>query len=149
MNKPKLLLHGGWNWAASSPLCYTLQRNAKYCHYGYTKRIPHLNESLKEVEVIYDRLIKNTWENFKKGHPGSHKMNHTEDMDPIKDFDLSHLKQFITPPITVSNYINFYRSLHDHIISKGFKSVGIYQPHFYFDDDLYHALNLEFDIKYL
>lgn len=42
MTKPKFLFVGGHAWCASSPMCYTLQRLSKYCHFGYAKSYKYL-----------------------------------------------------------------------------------------------------------
>ena len=142
--KPNLLLTGAWNWAASSPLIYTLQRNAKYAHFGYTKSFRYLKRYFlpekkytnnndfylnsrgidEEVLAIYNRVANGTWENFESYKPGAHNMNLTQDLEPLKDFPLQHYTNLISGLPTISKYMDFYHALHDHVVQKGYKSVG-------------------------
>ena len=132
----KILLFCGWGWSASSPLMYTLQRNAKYAHFGYTKnfkylKTPHLMDgelvfdSDPSVKFIIDKQIEGTWENFKSLEPSSHRMNLTMDLDPLRDFPVDYLKELITGVPTISKFMDFYILFHDHVVSKGYKSVGL------------------------
>ena len=137
MNKPKILLFCGWGWAATSPLIYTLQRNLKYAHFGYTKTFKILSSSKwKNNELIfrrsdscnayriYEKHSQGIWENWEKGKPGTHHLNHTIDLEPLRDFPMSHFTQLVTGNPSISKYMDFYHALHDHVITKGYKSVG-------------------------
>ena len=135
MNKPKLLLNGGWSWAASSPLIYTLQRIAKYAHFGYTKTFRYLQTpkmkgdelifiSTEQVPKIVNRVCNGTWENYKSEEPSTHQMNLRIDLEPLDDFPHEHLKPLVTGNPTITKYMDYYHALHDHVISKGYKSVG-------------------------
>jgi len=124
MGKPKILLCGGWGWSATSPLIYTLQRNAKYAHFGYSKTFRYIGNSNKKHIRTYNQICDNTWENYHKGKPGTHHMNHTIDLEPLHDFSLDHLHKLMSGDPTVDKYMEFYHALHDHVITKGYKSVG-------------------------
>jgi len=158
MSKPKILLNGGYGWAATSPLIYTLQRNAKYAHFGYTKHfrylgIPEKVGEEKKPSYIYNKVCDGTWENYRSLEPGSHFMNLTIDLEPLHDFPLHHFTKLVTGEIIESKYFDFFHALHDHVISKGYKSVGdgysgykICDKNFH---SFYHRLMNEFDVKYL
>ena len=157
--KPKMLLVGGFSWSATSPLVYTLQRNAKYAHFGYTKQFKYLGpegrpESSRNISNIYEHVRNGTWENYKSDEPGTHRMNLTVDLEPLSDFPISHFTKLMegTPPCT-SKYMDFYHALHDHVISKGYESVGdCYMGYKILNDnlkDFYDTLKSEFDIKVL
>ena len=137
MAKPKILLFAGWNWSATSPLIYTLQRNLKYAHFGYTKVFKYLSSpKWKKNELRYSRspannsvrihkkLTQGIWENYKSYLPGTHHMNLRVDLEPLDDFPLDHLTQAVTGNPSISKYMNFFHALHDHVITKGYKSVG-------------------------
>lgn len=133
----KALLFCGWCWCASSPLMYTIQRYAKYAHFGLTKNFPYLTtphlsedgkltfDSSPNARFILEKHIEGTWETFKCYEPSSHRMNLREDLEPLKDFSLDHLRKLQTCVPTISNYLDFYIALHDHVITKGYKSVGL------------------------
>mgnify|MGYP005745370097 CR=1 FL=1 len=133
----KLLLFCGWSWSASSPLMYTIQRYAKYAHFGLTKNFPYLTtphlsedgkltfDSSPNARSILEKHIEGTWENFRSLEPSSRRMNLREDLEPLKDFSLDHLRKLLTCEPTISNYLDFYIALHDHVITKGYKSVGL------------------------
>lgn len=129
--KPTLLLSFGIAYAATSPLAYTLQRYARYCHGGYTKELkflhlvskPSTNPTLKDRLNSYrDFVLSNTWENH-KSHQG-HRMNLTQDLSPLKDFSLKHFDRLTSPPYTLKNYINFYYALWEHVKPLGYKAVA-------------------------
>ena len=135
MTKPKMLLPGmglmsGWGWTATSPLVYTLQRNAKYCHFGYTKSFrcldlnPYKLQHGSYIRNIYDRVASGTWENWDSLQEGTHRLNLTQDLEPIKDFPLEHFTKLISGAPTISKCIDYFHALHDHVIDKGYKSVG-------------------------
>ena len=135
MNKSKFLLNGGWSWAATSPLIYTLQRNAKYAHFGYTKTFRYLGRprwdegklaffAEQNCSFITDKVKKGTWENFRSLEPSSHRMNLTMDLEPLNDFPHEHLETLTYGEPTISKYMDFYHALHDHVITKGYKAVG-------------------------
>ena len=158
MSKPKLLLIGGYGWAATSPLMYTLQRNAKYTHFGYTKHFRYLGlpEGVKEkkkASYIYNKICDGTWENHMSEQPGSHRMNLTRDLEPLYDFPRKHFTQLITGDPTISKYMDYYHALHDHVISKGYKSVGDgHSGYQYWRKEFgkfYRILMSEFDVKFL
>ena len=157
MSKPKLLLIGGYGWAATSPLMYTLQRNAKYTHFGYTKHFRYLGNpnkrEEKQVSYIYNKVCNGTWENFMSEEPGTHRMNLTRDLEPLYDFPRKHFTQLITGDPTISKYMDYYHALHDHVISKGYKSVGDgYSGYQYYRKEFsqfYRILMSEFDVKVL
>ena len=48
-----MLIWGGHVWAASSPLVYTLQRNAKYAHFGYTKLCIYFEEQHEQFYHVF------------------------------------------------------------------------------------------------
>ena len=58
--KPKMLLIGGWGWSATSPLVYTLQRNVKYAHFGYTKVFRYLGNVKFKLARLYKKVSNNT-----------------------------------------------------------------------------------------
>ena len=131
----KLLLFCGWGWTASSPLIYTLQRYSKYAHFGYSKTFRYLAypyykdgellfKSSPSVPFLLEKHIEGTWENFRSLEPSSHRMNTTEDLQPLSDFSLDHAKRLIEGEPSISKFMDFYIALHDHVVSKGYKSVG-------------------------
>lgn len=123
--KPKILLFYGWGWAATSPLIYTLQRNVKYAHFGYTKSFKYIpNKEDGNTGMIYERHTQGIWENYDSYKPGSHRMNLRVDLEPLDDFSIDHFTKLMTGEATVSKYVDFYHALHDHVITKGYKSVG-------------------------
>ena len=137
MNKPKLLLFCGWQWAATSPLIYTLQRNVKYAHFGYTKGFKYLGKpkwednklifknSYKHNAVkIYEKLSQGVWKNYKSHTPATHRMNLSVDLEPLDDFPISHYDRLMTGQPTITKYMDFYHALYDHVVTKGYKSVG-------------------------
>lgn len=128
MSKPILVLQYGFGWSATSPLAYTLQRLSKYCHGGYTKNFRYFDDDFeKDQRKIYNLLKQNQWENYQTNF--KHHMNHTVDMEPLYDFPLSHLHDFIfNKPHTVNKYINFYKALYNHVSKKGYKAVADYGP---------------------
>ena len=136
-----MLLIGGWRWAATSPLIYTLQRYSKYAHFGYTKRF---TSSLNTY--IYERVCNNTWENYDSYEPSSHRMNLTVDLEPLHDFSTAHFTQLMTGDHTISKEIDFFHALHDHVVTKGYKSVGIMLTN---QQKYSELLMSEFDIKVL
>ena len=149
-----MLIWGGFGWCASSPLVYTLQRNAKYAHFGYTKVWRYFNKEEKNVDTeFYHRVFEGTWENYKSHEPASHRLNLTVDMEPLRDFPLSHFKELLEGERTEKNLIDFYHALYDHVITKGYKSVGDYNYRgncFLGDEKKYNELLMsEFDIKVL
>lgn len=117
--KPKILLYYGYGWAASSPLVYTLQRNIKYAHFGYTKTFRYW-----ELIDVYKKVCNNTWENWSSYEPSTHRMNLKIDLEPLYDFSLDHYHKIMIGEPTISKYIEFYHALYDHVITKGYKSVG-------------------------
>ena len=135
MTKPKMLIPGmgllsGWGWTATSPLIYTLQRNAKYCHFGYTKSFrclyldpPKLQHGT-DIRNIYSRVASGTWENWKSLQEGTHRLNLTEDLEPIRDFPLEHFTKLLSGIPTISKTVDYFHALHDHVIDKGYKAVG-------------------------
>ena len=137
MNKPKLLLFSGWQWAATSPLIYTLQRNVKYAHFGYTKGFKYLSKPIwkdykwyfspkhpNNALTIYERVKKGIWGNYKSYTPGTHRMNLRVDLEPLDDFSLDHLSKLVTGAPTIKKYMDFYHALYDHVVTKGYKCVG-------------------------
>ena len=125
MSKPKILLFYGWGWAATSPLIYTLQRNIKYAHFGYTKSFKYIpTKADGNTAMIYEKHSQGTWENYDSYKPGSHRMNLRVDLEPLDDFSLDHFTKLMEGEATVSKYIDFYHALHDHVVTKGYKSVG-------------------------
>ena len=156
--KPKILLVGGFSWSATSPLVYTLQRNAKYAHFGYTKQFKYLisqgrTASSRNIFDIYERVCNGTWENYKSEEPGTHRMNLTVDLEPLRDFPVTHFTQLMIGDRTISKYMDFYHALHDHVLTKGYKSVGdCYMGYKTHREDLrkfYDTLQSEFDVKVL
>ena len=132
-----MLLLGGWHWAATSPLIYTLQRNAKYAHFGYTKTLRYIgqpsvkNKDTYDVEkviaaesIIFKKVCDGTWENYRSWDEGSHRMNTTQDLEPLHDFSIEHFTKLAIGDPTISKYLDFYHALHDHVVSKGYKTVG-------------------------
>ena len=132
MTKPKMLSMGRWCWAATSPLVYTLQRNAKYAHFGYTKTFKILEPYFRPtnqrgsgaLQGLYKRVANGTWENSKSYHPGTHRLNTTQDLEPLRDFPLSHFGKLVKGLPTISKYVDFYSALYEHVVKKGYKSVG-------------------------
>ena len=78
-------------------------------------------------------------------------MNLTIDLDPIRDFPLDHFTKLVTGERTISKYVKFYHALYDHVVSKGYKSVGDnYMDRLYkIPQDELEVLKSEFDIKVL
>jgi hypothetical protein len=151
--KPKMLIWGGFGWCASSPLVYTLQRNAKYAHFGYTKAWSYFDKGEKIDTELFHRVFDGTWENYKSHEPATHRMNLTVDMQPLHDFPLGYIKKLGECEKTEKNLIDFYHALHDHVITKGYKSVGDYNYRencIRGDEKKYNELLMsEFDIKVL
>ena len=156
--KPKMLLFGGFSWSASSPLVYTLQRNAKYAHFGYTKQFKYLgpsgrSASSRNISDIYERVRNGTWENYMSDEPGTHRMNLTVDLEPLRDFSVTHFTKLMDGDHTISKYMDFYHALHDHVLTKGYKSVGdCYMGYKTEREDFrefYDTLKSEFDVKVL
>ena len=148
--KPKMLLIGGWGWSATSPLVYTLQRNAKYAHFGYTKVFRYLGDVKFKLARLYEKVSNNTWENHKSEEDG-HRMNLTIDLEPLRDFSLDHFTKLVTGERTISKYVEFYHSLYNHVVSKGYKSVGDYymDRRYKIPQDELEVFKSEFDIKVL
>ena len=160
--KPKMLLVGGFGWAGSSPFVYTFQRSAKYAHFGYTKQFRYLGShrypsfqgdplSSKIITNIYKHICNGTWENYKSEEPATHRMNLTIDLEPLHDFSLLHIKKLMSGERSERKYLDFYHALHDHVLTKGYKSVGdSYIVHKSHREDLkeyYNLLMSEFDVK--
>jgi hypothetical protein len=148
--KPKMLLIGGWGWSATSPLVYTLQRNAKYAHFGYTKVFRYLGNVKFKLARLYKKVSNNTWENHKSEEDG-HRMNLTIDLEPLRDFPLDHFTKLVTGERTISKYVEFYHALYDHVVSKGYKSVGdnYMDRRYKIPQDELEVFKSEFDIKVL
>jgi len=137
---------------------YTLQRKSKYAHFGYTKHFQYLGlpEGVKEkkkVSYIYKKVCDGTWENYKSLRAGTHRMNLTVDLKPLHDFPRHHFTRLVTGNPTISKYMDYYHALHDHVISKGYKSVGDgHSGYQYWRKDFEHffrILKSEFDVKFL
>ena len=152
--KPKYLAIFSKGWDASSPLAYTLQRIAKYAHFGYTKNINYLRyppysiESIERIEQIYLKILNNTWENC--DYNLGHNMNYSEDLLPLKDFSLSHFKKLLELPRTNEKYVEFYLALYHHVSSKGYKAVSYFpslEKTFDYNPQFYTELKNSFDIK--
>ena len=164
--KTKLLMMGGYGFAATSPLTYTLQRKAKYCHVGYTKYFRYLEKYFNQVSYpddvvdprgsqqilhIYQRVLTNTYESEEvlRGHI----MNQPYDIEPLRDFPIKHLKSAARGFPSITGYISYYKALSEHVVSKGYKSVGdCYIGYKTKRDDLkefYDTLRSEFDVKVL
>ncbi len=135
--KPKILLFCGWGWSATSPLIYTLQRNVKYAHFGYTKTFKYLSSPkwknneliykhspINNADRIYEKHSQGIWENYQSHLPGTHMLNLRVDLEPLDDFSLDHLAQLVNGRPSISKYMDFFHALHDHVITKGYKSVG-------------------------
>jgi|TARA_B100000085_G_scaffold58882_1_gene51727 hypothetical protein len=134
MSKPTLLLSYGCGWAGTSPLAYTLQRYAKYCHGGYTKKFDYLREYIdkfifnKDIPYrstpldIVSRIKARTWENYESYR--GHKMNLTQDMDPIRDLSLEHITKLYNQPYTLDKYIEYNKNLWEHLKPQGYKAVA-------------------------
>ena len=138
----KSILLCGWCWCATSPLVYTLQRKIKYAHFGYTKNFPYPSPQTK---FILKKYLEGTWENYKSFEPSSHRMNTTEDLEPLKDFSIDYFKKLVTGVPTISKYMDYMIALHDHVVSKGYKSVGCSGSSFKYQK----ALLSKFEVKCL
>ena len=152
--KPKLLLISGFGWSATSPLIYTLQRNAKYAHFGYTKVFRYKKnnditfQSINNESInIYDHICNGTWENYKSHEPATHNMNLTVDLQPLHDFSLSHIKKLMRGERTARKWVDFYHALHDHVVTKGYQSVGRMSTGG--EKEFLEILMSEFDVKVL
>ena len=154
---------GGYGFAATSPLTYTLQRKAKYCHVGYTKYFRYLEKYFNQISYpddvvdprgsqqvlgIYQEVLTNTYESTT---PVGHMMNLPEDIEPLRDFPIAHLKFAARGFPSITGYVKYYKALSEHVVSKGYKSVAdLYTPvHFDtpFSRKLYSAINENFDVK--
>lgn len=163
-----MLLLGGWHWSATSPLLYTLQRNAQYAHFGYTKTFRYIGQPkvkedvynsekrIAEDSLIYKKVCDGTWENWKSWDESTHRMNTTQDLEPLHDFPIEHFTQLVKGDPTVSKYLDFYHALHDHVISKGYKSVGDGYSGYRITndfrgdfDELLSGIKSEFEVKVL
>ena len=149
-----MLIWGGFGWCASSPLVYTLQRNAKYAHFGYTKVWRYFTSREEDKDnAFFHRVFDGTWENFRSYEPSTHRLNLKVDVDPIRDFPLSHFKTLLEGERTERKLIDFYHALYDHVSTKGYKSVGDYNYRDNInmgDEKKYNELLMsEFDIKVL
>lgn len=161
--KTKLLMMGGYGWAATSPLTYTLQRKAKYCHVGYTKYFRYLERYFNQISYpddivdprgsqdvlgIYQQVLTNTYES---NIPVGHRMNLPEDMQPLRDFPIKHLKSAARGFQNISGYVSYYKALSEHVVSKGYKSVADFYTPVHFDtpfsQKLYSAIKENFDVK--
>ena len=131
MTKPTFINIISMGWDASSPFAYTLQRTLKYAHFGYSKNftlfVGKYNEKTKTFQgsrpELSEKVINNTWENwnYNKGHY----MNHTEDLEPLKDFSLTHFGTLIKDTLGDA-YIQFYLQLYNHVSTKGYKAVACF-----------------------
>ena len=133
MKRKMLFGSSAQGWAATSPLCYTLQRYAKYCHFGYTKlhkifdhtdwhkSIP--NKKVRDLQEIYYQVLNGTWEQSMDAR-SLHAMNTKEDFAPLKDLPLKHLFNISHGPVTIKKYIDYWTTLHDHIVPQGYKSIA-------------------------
>jgi len=121
---------------------YTLQRKIKYAHFGYTKNFPYPSPQTK---FILKKYLEGTWENYKSFEPSSHRMNTTEDLEPLKDFSIDYFKKLVTGVPTISKYMDYMIALHDHVVSKGYKSVGCSGSSFKYQK----ALLSKFEVKCL
>ena len=127
-----MLLLGGYGWSASSPLAYTLSRNSKYCHFGYTKdmrylewkncRLVYNKRPIRQLQNIYNLVKNNRYTNWQSSL--GHKMNLPMDMEVLQDFPLIHLERLLTGHTTSTKLINFYKELYYHTSERGYKSVG-------------------------
>lgn len=143
-----------WGWAATSPLIYTLQRKSKYAHFGYTKAMRYFSKGIKyrdapQCPELSKRVLNNTWENWNSRKQGSHHMNTTEDLEPLRDFPTTHFRKLISGRPKIEKYVNFYTALYEHVITKGYKSVGSAWTYHLtpFIRDFYKTLKTEFDVK--
>ena len=162
--KTKLLMMGGYGFAATSPLTYTLQRKTKYCHVGYTKYFKYLEKYFNQLSYpddvvdprgsqqvlgIYQKVLTNTYE--RKEVLRGHIMNQPYDMEPLRDFPIKYLKSAARKFPSITGYVSYYKALSEHVVSKGYKSVAdLYTPvHFDtpFSRKLYSAINENFDVK--
>ena len=170
MTKPKLLITSDWNWAATSPLVYTLQRNTKYAHFGYTKAFKILEPYFKPTKTIdrykpfsqrgsgglqylYNRVANGTWENHESYNLGTHRLNTTQDLEPLRDFPIKHFTKLVTGIPTITKYVDFYSALYEHVSTKGYKSVGdtysLFKPNTEFIKRFNNTIISEFDVKVL
>ena len=129
-----MLLLGGYGWSASSPLAYTLSRNCKYCHFGYTKDMRYLEYKhsrlikdhnktpIRQLQHIYNLLQTNSYTNWESSI--GHKMNLNIDMEVLRDFPIVHLEKLLTGHTTSTKLITFYKELYYHISQRGYKSVA-------------------------
>ena len=151
---------GGYGFAATSPLTYTLQRKAKYCHVGYTKYFRYLEKYFnqlshpddivdpkgsQQVLGIYQRVLTQKWHTknhhlsslLEKTHestiPVDHRMNLPEDFEPLRDFPIRHLRSAVRGFPPISGYISYYKALSKHVVSKGYKSVADFYTPVHFD----------------
>ena len=138
MTKPVFLaIFCNSKWNGSSPFVYTLQRTLKYAHFGYTKG----SDPLPSNPYLVNKIFTNTWENW--NYNESHLMNHSEDLQPLKDFPLSHLEKFLQSPQKSKSYTQFYTALYNHVSTKGYKAVADVFSTSSYDKGLY----LFFDVK--
>ena len=110
MNVPNLWLTAGVQYAATSPLAYTLQIANKYCHGGHRKENKYLY-TLDKVQPIQRR-----WTYYKRTQKLANKQSyigendwHTSDISFIgKVASYVNLKDVWTAPNTIGKYMQYY-----------------------------------------
>lgn len=107
----------GVQFAATSPLAYTLQYSNKYCHSGLVKENKYLF-SCDLFQSTYE--ITRTTERTRELITDFHK-----DLHIIDDRYHVPMEDIWTPPNTVDKYIKFYECLWDRI-KQDYKSVADY-----------------------
>ena len=153
MNVPNLWLTAGVQYAATSPLAYTLQIANKYCHGGHRKENKYLY-TLDKVQPIQRR-----WTYYKRTQKLANKQSyigendwHTSDISFIgKVASYVNLKDVWTAPNTIGKYMQYYYDVWN-IVKDEYQSVANYdnvigELSYEFFDKYHYTLSSHFNIK--
>ena len=148
-----LWLTAGIQYAATSPLAYTLQIANKYCHGGHRKENKYLY-TLDKVQPIQRR-----WTYYKRTQKIANKQSyigknnyHLDDNSFIgKVASYVNLQDVWTAPNTIDKYIQYYYNVWD-IVKDEYQSVANYdniigELSYEFFDKYHYTLSSHFNIK--
>ena len=148
-----LWLTAGIQYAATSPLAYTLQIANKYCHGGHRKENKYLY-TLDKVQPIQRR-----WTYYKRTQKLANKQSyigendwHTSDISFIgKVASYVNLKDVWTAPNTIGKYMQYYYDVWN-IVKDEYQSVANYdnvigELSYEFFDKYHYTLSSHFNIK--